>query len=313
MRKVAGRGQAGEGEAVSGQLSFRLQERLDFAQSLTLKDGDSDIHVGRYRCDRDNLGVIAPTTLSDQVMFVVDLRPRGAANIWCEGLHIRQAPSGPGSLKVFDLRQAWQAELLEPFDTVNLLLPRRMLETMEDEVGRAIAVNFPDPGRPARADPIYLDLASALAKALAAPEAPDPLFVGYVVEAMKRRLAGVYGRAEVGVRPRTLAAWQLRRVRELMLEDLTRTPALGEMAAACGLSNGHFARAFKRTMGMPPHRWLVEQRVARAQELLLGTDLLVSDIAAACGFADQSHLTRAFVRKVGAPPAFWRRNRQYRY
>jgi AraC-like DNA-binding protein len=95
-----------------------------------------------------------------------------------------------------------------------------------------------------------------------------------------------------------------------MFEDLSNTPALEELAAACGLSAGYFARAFKRTTGLPPHKWLVAQRVAKARELLEGSDRAISDIAAACGFADQSHLTRAFSRQLGASPAAWRRMRR---
>ncbi|MET2830746.1 helix-turn-helix domain-containing protein [Mesorhizobium shangrilense] len=56
---------------------------------------------------------------------------------------------------------------------------------------------------------------------------------------------------------------------------------------------------------MPPYKWLVQRRVARAKEMLAGSASL-ADIALASSFADQSHLTRIFSRQVGRTPGKWR-------
>ncbi|MEI9986052.1 MAG: AraC family transcriptional regulator [Aliidongia sp.] len=95
-----------------------------------------------------------------------------------------------------------------------------------------------------------------------------------------------------------------------MIARLDEDIALEEIARECGLSRSHFLRAFKRTAGLPPHRWLMAQRVERAKELLLGTTTSLSAIAAACGFADQSHFTRVFSRIVGTTPGAWQRDRK---
>jgi AraC family transcriptional regulator len=83
---------------------------------------------------------------------------------------------------------------------------------------------------------------------------------------------------------------------------------IGDVAAECGLSPSHFARAFRETTGKPPHRWLIEHRVARAKDLLLTSNLALVDIAVDCGFSDQSHLTRLFTNVAGLPPGTWRRH-----
>jgi methylphosphotriester-DNA--protein-cysteine methyltransferase len=67
------------------------------------------------------------------------------------------------------------------------------------------------------------------------------------------------------------------------------------------------ARAFRQSVGMPPHQWLMQHRVDPARALLLSSPLALSDIALACGFAGQSHFTRAFTRRVGTSPGAWRR------
>ena len=84
---------------------------------------------------------------------------------------------------------------------------------------------------------------------------------------------------------------------------------LQELAQACRLSVSYFARAFRISTGLPPHRWLLHRRVERAKDLLAGTGLSLSEIALSCGFADQSHFTRIFCQMVGATPAAWRRDR----
>jgi transcriptional regulator GlxA family with amidase domain len=107
-----------------------------------------------------------------------------------------------------------------------------------------------------------------------------------------------------------LAPWQVRSATELMIERMGEDMSLSEPAAACGLSANYFARAFKQSMGTPPHRWMLLQRVLRAKSLLRDADRSLIDIAAACGFADQSHFTRVFTSIVGASPGAWRKQVQ---
>ncbi|MEJ0042224.1 MAG: AraC family transcriptional regulator [Rhizomicrobium sp.] len=104
-----------------------------------------------------------------------------------------------------------------------------------------------------------------------------------------------------------LAPWQERRAKTLMVADLARTVTLAELALACGLSRGHFSLAFRQSVGCPPHRWLLLQRLERAMHLMVASDKSLCEIAIETGFSDQSHLTRAFSQYVETSPAAWRR------
>jgi AraC family transcriptional regulator len=95
----------------------------------------------------------------------------------------------------------------------------------------------------------------------------------------------------------------------MMQEDLAGNIPLQAIARACGLSRSHFARAFAISAGQPPHRWLLEQRVSLARQLLGDCELSVGEIAMRCGFADQSHFTRVFSSRTGLSPGRWRRAR----
>jgi transcriptional regulator GlxA family with amidase domain len=95
----------------------------------------------------------------------------------------------------------------------------------------------------------------------------------------------------------------------MMRSRLDEAVPLAELASALSLSPSHFARAFKQTMGQPPHRWLMEQRIDKAKQLLIGTTQSLGEIALVCGFADQSHFTRIFSRVTHSSPGAWRRHK----
>jgi AraC family transcriptional regulator len=107
-----------------------------------------------------------------------------------------------------------------------------------------------------------------------------------------------------------LGPWQKRRATELLRENLTGRIRLSQVARECGLSVSHFARSFKATFGISTHRWLVQRRIERSQELLIDTRGSLADIADLAGFADQAAFTRTFHQIVGISPGRWRRDYQ---
>jgi AraC family transcriptional regulator len=61
-------------------------------------------------------------------------------------------------------------------------------------------------------------------------------------------------------------------------------------------------------MGLPPMVYVAARRVERAKAMMTSTTERLTEIALACGFADQSHLNRSFRRMVGVSPGVWRRS-----
>ena len=99
---------------------------------------------------------------------------------------------------------------------------------------------------------------------------------------------------------------RLHRITEYITGNLQRNLTLEELATEACLSRYHFARAFKAAVGVTPHRFVVEQRVARARDLLGDGDLSLAEIAARCGFSSQAHFTRAFRDATGVTPGAYR-------
>lgn len=92
------------------------------------------------------------------------------------------------------------------------------------------------------------------------------------------------------------------RIREYIDSRLAEKVNLEELAGIAGLSVHHFARAFRQSMGIPPHHYILQRRLEQAERLLRDTELPLSEIALQVGFSDQSHLARHFRRVTGISP-----------
>jgi AraC family transcriptional regulator len=81
---------------------------------------------------------------------------------------------------------------------------------------------------------------------------------------------------------------------------------LTELSSIAQISTYHFLRLFKKSVGMTPHQYILQQRIDRAKYLLKSSNLDISEIAFMVGFCDSSHLTRCFKNSLGKTPSQWR-------
>jgi AraC family transcriptional regulator len=105
-----------------------------------------------------------------------------------------------------------------------------------------------------------------------------------------------------------LAAWQQKRVAAYIEENFADEIPLATLAELARLSPYHFSRSFKRSFGMPPHRFHASRRIERAKQLLANRELPVTTIALDVGFSETSTFTAAFHRLTGQTPSHYRRN-----
>jgi AraC-like DNA-binding protein len=228
---------------------------------------------------------------------------------WEDGRPQRPGDVRAGGTTIHDLRREPVVLVDRPMHTVQWFVPRSVLNLLADEANAPYIEELRHEPAVGVTDDVIHHMNIALLPALRAAEQINRIFVDHATLAFAAHLAEAYGGMKV--RPRLfkggLAAWQERRAKELLLSDLTGDTALADIAAACGLSASHFARAFRRSTGLPPHAWLNKARVDRATMLLRQRRQSLAEIALECGFVDQSHFTRVFVRRVGLTPGAWRR------
>jgi len=108
------------------------------------------------------------------------------------------------------------------------------------------------------------------------------------------------------VRVSKLVHWRLKRAIDYVEARLDKTVTLADFAASAGLTRMHFAAQFRAATGLRPHEYLLRRRIERAEEMLVGTDMSLVDIAIALGFQTQAHFTTVFKRYTGQPPRVWR-------
>lgn len=101
-------------------------------------------------------------------------------------------------------------------------------------------------------------------------------------------------------------AW-LSRVRERLADDLTASPDIAALARLCDVHPVYLARAFRHRYGCSPAEYLRRCRLERALRMLHSTRLGLTEIAAACGYADHSHFTHVFRHRYGCAPSLYRR------
>jgi AraC family transcriptional regulator len=182
------------------------------------------------------------------------------------------------------------------------------LDEMANEAGIRRVKGLYAPNFGAR-DLVMFGLAQALAGAMEQSGDGTAMFADCIALAFFTHIVRAYGNVPIGGRNARggLAAWQLRRARDLINVNLAHDLSIAKIAYECGLSSGYFARAFKRSTGVSPCQWLTKMRVERAKELLKNPRCELADIALLCGFVDQSHFTRVFSRSEGYSPGRWRR------
>ena len=151
-------------------------------------------------------------------------------------------------------------------------------------------------------DQTLLDLAGVLARESKQGYPHGTLFwnetAGQLVDILASRHA-----MGIRVKPnRALTIDILKRLKDFVLEHLDEPLDVATLAKMTNRSQFHFSRAFTRSVGVSPHRYVVHLRLRRAVEMVRDGKFGLAEIAAKTGFADQSHLTRWIRRVHGVSP-----------
>lgn len=306
-----------EGDRPAGLHAVPNSLHLRYAPTLTTSSTcKSGMGFVELKGDRADVGV-SERVRDDAFLIAVQLKECPDFDLYADDCLFRHRAFDAGSVAIYDLRANLLYDLRaqktrdvhDSFHAVDFYLPRRALDALADDSGSPrIDELRHQPGIPLR-DSVARDLLRSIQPTLAAPHSErNGLFVDSVAMALATHVAYTYG----GMRPRLstigrLAPWQERRAKELLAANLAGSITLGELASACELSIRHFTRAFRVSMGMSPHAWLLRNRIEKAKGLLTNSHRVLADVALDCSFADQSHFTRTFHRVVGVSPGTWRR------
>lgn len=290
--------------------AFARRFHMDAAAAVVsrgLKAGE--IAVTELRGDVAPMEMNAPIPREDAWLAAVQLRDYPRHRYWEDGRLEDCRDLFAGQTLLYDLKRDPRVMLDQPFHSAHFYLPRAALDALADEHGctpvRELAYR---PGE-GMADPVLAAITEALLPAMSRPGEASSLFLDHVTQAAALHLAQTYGGMRLKPEPTRggLAPWQRKRAVEMLAAHLDGSLDTRDIATACRLSVSHFARAFRQSLGAPPHQYLLSLRVDRAKALLRDTAASLAEVGLQCGFVDQSHFTRAFTGKTGVPPGAWRR------
>ncbi|KXF75787.1 transcriptional regulator [Paramesorhizobium deserti] len=257
----------------------------------------------------------APVRMERSNGYLLCLQRRYLAEYpyWVNDKPVSAMPLDAGQFLFLDMNEEHASLTRGAVDCVSMYLPHEALRRFHEEHDLPSVGALRTASGVAFNDDIIRNLGECLVPAFERPDRVSQLFADHVALALTTHLSASYAEGPVVLRPVRggLAQWQERRAKEMLLANLDGNIGLGELARACGLSRSHFAREFKTTVGMPPLRWLLVQRIERAKDLLMNPSLPIDQIALHFGFTDQSHFTRAFHKVEGVTPGTWRRIRRF--
>ncbi|WP_299448140.1 helix-turn-helix domain-containing protein [uncultured Phycicoccus sp.] len=170
--------------------------------------------------------------------------------------------------------------------------------------GRVAGTNAPVSSRPLAGNEPMAALVAYLQRVATSGETTEPARV----DAMLALVVDLFVNGSPGdapaIDPRVRPAVDLVR-REWGTHGLGLV-AVGRLAAACGMSAGHFSRTFRGAVGASPAAAFELVRLARAATLLQRANVGLAEVARDCGFADAYHLSHRFVAAYGVAPGRFR-------
>ncbi|MEN3347814.1 MAG: hypothetical protein V7632_1449 [Bradyrhizobium sp.] len=299
--------------AQAGVYGRRLGQplQLKHAPSLITRSLRSDaLAVTEIRNDNPVRDLSGSLPADDAYLVSLKFRDYDGCECWENGRCITKSDIRSGATYLYDLKRDPRYVIDKPFHSVFFYLPRSALDDIASQSrARRIDELAYAPGI-GHDDGVIRNLGATLLEALRRPDEVNQLFVDHVMLAFTVHVAQTYGGLRSVAAPARggLAAWQAKQAHERLEVDLRGKIPLKQIAAEFDLSVSHFSRAFRISTGLPPHQWLLHQRVKVAKQLMAVRDLPLSEIAIAAGFANQSHFTRVFSAAVGVSPAVWRRD-----
>ena len=231
----------------------------------------------------------------------------GFFRLWLNGKEVPVPPQIPSlSCHVIDLRFTRSSMVEVPWSCMFYYLPLLALE----EIAKDLGVAAPSEYRLvlAQQDHLIVQFTKLMLSRFGERDTSHALAMDSLGLLLGTHVIQHYGSLRKSMNPARggLAPWQKKRATEILSARIAGDTSLTFVAKECGLSRSHFARAFKQSLGKSAHSWHAEQRLARAQDLLLDRGQSIAAIATLLGFADQSTFSRSFSKAVGMSPNRWR-------
>lgn len=221
---------------------------------------------------------------------------------WKDGKRRRDGILNPGEFHLLTRGALNTPRWLQTFEEISLVLNPQFVADVVREGLPADRIEFTT--QRSACDASIAHYAEMFRSELAAQSPNGPLYAETLTVGFTLHLLSRYAVAKPKVpAPRgKLSSVQLRAVVDFVQGHLDEELSLLALAEQAHVSPFHFARQFRATVGLPPHQFVLRQRVQKSLRLIKTGRLPLAQIAVEAGFHDQAHFTRAFRRIMGVTP-----------
>jgi AraC family transcriptional regulator len=274
----------------------------NFGQRLTFEVAHEDFHLHKYECVSG--GGWEHDALAFCRIAIQDLgSPKMERDI--EGRRERQVrPVGKISISPSDTSQRWAWDC--NMRVTLLFISQRVIEEIAAEAGiskRLVQISTPL----VTDDNLIKHTVAELAAECAVSSKVSRLLVGAAGRHVAAHLIARYARAEHQQRDAGMVEWKLKRALDFIEQNIGQDIGLDELASNSDMTPHYFCRAFRKSVGIPPYRYLVRRRIERSKELLISTDNDITDIALELGFSSHAHFCNTFRNVVDCSPSAYRK------
>jgi AraC family transcriptional regulator len=216
-------------------------------------------------------------------------------------------PTHPGHCRILTHGESHPSRWLQTYNEISLIISPQFVADVATDGLAADRIEFVS--RHSVVDPLIIDFATTFRAELTADSPNGAMYAETLTVGLVLHLLANYGVAKPKLPSPCgkLNAFQLRAVLECIESQLADDVSLLTLAHRAHISPFHFARLFRATVGVPPHRFVLRLRLERATRLMKVGKMTLAQIAVECGFHDQPHFTRAFQRRFRMTPAMYLR------
>ena len=157
-------------------------------------------------------------------------------------------------------------------------------------------------------DPLIYGIGMAVKNHLETSSNSDRLYIEHLANALSAHLLQNYSARKISFKEYSggLASDKLKRAIEYINDNLGQNIKLDDIARELEIGQYYFSHLFRKSMGVAPYRYVIQQRTKKAQRLLAQTQMPIADIALICGFGSQSQMTMHFRKLTRTTPKKYR-------
>lgn len=258
--------------------------------------------IVRWTADGPDTAIRGIVPHPDSYRVALQLEPT-QSEVWNEIEPVWSGVIGANRFRVCMPGAKGRWHRLSGCDIVNIFIPTTTVRAMAASCGQDLSTlssNWVAPDR------VVMDLTLKLLEADTLAGSWAPQFRDHLTSALVAYLLQQHAQLPAASATSSLAGTRLQKILDYMAERMAEEIPVVELANACSMSASHFSREFNKSVGMPPHQYLMKLRIERARELLMGSEARVIDVALELGFTSASHFARAFSRRYGVAPAAFR-------